>query len=144
MLLILKLPTIKKAVKLLNSIGVLKLTAINLKKTKIMKKMLFGLIATVMMSVSGNANNLSDEFFVKKEITNYVLDGKSYSPIEYGKLDSTKLEDIKECTITVRITVDTPLGPQTLTTTETFEASWWGCALAKAGAFIAGLWNPSI
>lgn len=55
LLLILKIPTIKKAVELLNSIGVLKLTAINFKKTNIMKKMLFGLIATVMLSVSGNA-----------------------------------------------------------------------------------------
>lgn len=55
LLLISKIPTIKKAVELLNSIGVLKLTAINFKKTNIMKKMLFGLIATVMLSVSGNA-----------------------------------------------------------------------------------------
>ncbi len=55
LLLILKIPTIKKAVELLNSIGVLKLTAINFKKTNIMKKMFFGLIATIMMSVSGNA-----------------------------------------------------------------------------------------
>lgn len=45
----------KKAVKLLNSIGVLKLTAINFKKTNIMKKMLLGLIATVIFSVCGNA-----------------------------------------------------------------------------------------
>ena len=55
LLLILKNPTIKKAVKLINSIGVLKLTAINFKKTNIMKKMIFGLIATIMMSVNGNA-----------------------------------------------------------------------------------------
>lgn len=55
LLLILKIPTIKKAVKLLNSIGVLKLTAINFKKTNIMKKMVFGIIATVMLSVCGNA-----------------------------------------------------------------------------------------
>jgi hypothetical protein len=58
LLLILKIPTIKKAVELLNSIGVLKLTAINFKKTNIMKKMVFGLIATVMLSVSGNANEI--------------------------------------------------------------------------------------
>lgn len=55
LLLISKFPTIKKAVELINSIGVLKLTAINFKKTNIMKKMVFGLIATVMLSVSGNA-----------------------------------------------------------------------------------------
>lgn len=61
LLLILKIPTIKKAVELLNSIGVLKLTAVNFKKTNIMKKMLFGLIATVMLSVSANAQTITNE-----------------------------------------------------------------------------------
>lgn len=109
-----------------------------------MKKMLFGLIATVILSFAGNANTNVNKSNVNKEITNYVLDGKSYSPIEFKKLDVTTLEAVKTCTVTVTVTVDTSFGPQTFTTTETFEASWWGCALAKVGAFIASLWNPSI
>lgn len=68
LLLILKIPTIKKAVELLNSIGVLKLTAVNFKKTNIMKKMLFGLIATVMLSVSANAQTITSS--TKKAVLN--------------------------------------------------------------------------
>jgi hypothetical protein len=104
-----------------------------------MKKMVFGLIATVMMSVSGNANNVSNESVVKNEITNYVLDGIPYSPIEYSKLDENTLNTIKECTITVTRTVPTPIGPQTFTFTETVEMSWWGCLIAQVGAFIASI-----
>jgi hypothetical protein len=104
-----------------------------------MKKMLFGLIATVMFSVSGNANNVSNESLVKKEITNYVLDGKSYSPIEFSKLSSETKEVAKACEITVTRTVTINGVSQTFTHTETVEMSWWGCLLAKVGAFLASV-----
>lgn len=86
MLLILKNPTIKKAVKLINSIGVLKLTAINFKKTNIMKKMVLGLIATVLLSVSGNANQIST---LEKGSTKTLVSEKPKIPIkisiEFGR-----------------------------------------------------------
>ena len=80
LLLILKIPTIKKAVELLNSIGVLKLTAINFKKTNIMKKMLFGLIATVMLSVCGNAQEVTGnqkQLLVNTQVVSLITLSKS-------------------------------------------------------------------
>jgi hypothetical protein len=101
-----------------------------------MKKLIFGLIATVLFSVNGFANNNLSETIIKKEITSYSIDGKLFSPKEFSQLDSKVIELARECTITVSFTVQTPTGPQTLTTTETFEASWWGCFAAKVGAFL--------
>lgn len=109
-----------------------------------MKNLLFGLIATVVFSVNGFANNDLSETKIKKEITSYSIDGNLFSPKEFSKLDSKVIELAKECTITVTITVQTPNGPQTITTTETFEASWFGCLAAKVGAFLVGLLDPSI
>ena len=109
-----------------------------------MKKLVFGLIATVLFSVTASANNTVDVNPVQKEIINYILDGKSYSPVEFNKLSSESLEETRECTVTVKVTVNTPSGPQTFEQTETFEASIVGCLLAKAAAFIAGLFEPSI
>lgn len=108
-----------------------------------MKKMIFGLVASVAFSINANANVVSPTSN-PKEITKIVLDGKSYSPIEFNQLDRATIEAAKSCTVTVTVTVNTDNGPQTLTTTETFEASWFGCAMAKVGAFLAGLWEPSI
>ncbi|NHN26345.1 hypothetical protein FIA58_011705 [Flavobacterium jejuense] len=109
-----------------------------------MKKLVFGLIATVLFSFTASANNTAEVNPVQKEITNYVLDGKSYSPFEFSKLSAETLEDAKACTVTVNVTVNTPSGPQTFTTTETFEASWLGCLAAKVAAFLASIWQPSV
>ena len=110
-----------------------------------MKKLFFGLIATVMFSVSGFAKiDLNESIVVKKEITSYTIDGKTFTPKVFSQLDSKKLDLERECTITVTVTVQTPNGPRQITTTETFEASWWGCLAARVAAFIAGLWTPSI
>lgn len=106
LLLILKIPTIKKAVELLNSIGVLKLTAINFKKTNIMKKMLFGLIATVMLSVSGNANETKshsiDEIKIKKVET---LKTKIKIDITWGR-KSKACQGFGICDVDVSIEIE--------------------------------------
>jgi hypothetical protein len=109
-----------------------------------MKNLLFGLIATVMFSVNGFANNDLNESIIKKQITSYSIDGNLFSPKEFSQLDSKVLELARECTVTITVTVQTPAGPQTFTTTETFEASWFGCLAAKVGAFLASIWNPSV
>lgn len=109
-----------------------------------MKNLLFGFIATVMFSVNGFANNDLSETSIKKEITNYSIDGNLFSPKEFSELDSKVIELARECTITVVITVQTPAGPIKFTTTETFEASLFGCLAAQFAAFLASLWTPSI
>ncbi len=101
--------------------------------------MLFGIIATVMMSTSGFANKTTNEIILKSEIINYSLDGKTYSQIEYNKLDKTTLANVKACEITITRTIDTPQGPRTFTYTETVEMSWWGCLIAQVAAFIASV-----
>jgi hypothetical protein len=110
-----------------------------------MKNLFFGLIATVMISVSGFAkNDLNESIVDKKEIINYNIDGKVFAPEEFAKLNSKTVELAQECTVTIRVTVQTQYGPLTFTTTETFEASWLGCMAAKIGAFLASIWTPSI
>lgn len=109
-----------------------------------MRNLLFGLIATIMFSVNGFAKNNFNESIIKKQITSYSIDGNLFTPKEFSQLDSKVLEIAKACTVTVTVTVQTPAGPQTFTTTETFEASWLGCLAAKVGAFLATLWEPSI
>lgn len=109
-----------------------------------MKNLFFGLIATVLFSFSASANNTDEVNPVQKEITNYVLDGKTYTPVEFNKLNAEAIEAARECTVTIKVTVNTPSGPQTFEQTETFEASLVGCLLAKAAAFIAGLFEPSV
>jgi len=104
-----------------------------------MKKMLFGIIATVMMSTSGFANKTTKEIILKSEIINYSIDGKTYSPIEYSKLDTATLTDVKACEITITKTIDTPQGPRTFTYTDTVDMSWWGCLIAQVAAFIASV-----
>jgi hypothetical protein len=109
-----------------------------------MKKIIFGLVATVLFNVSGFAKNDLNESIIKKQITSYSIDNHLFSPKEFTQLDSKVIELARECTITVTITVQTPRGPQTFTTTETFEASWLGCLAAKVAAFLASLWNPGV
>lgn len=91
-----------------------------------------------------NSNDSNESLIIKKEITSYSIDNKSFSPKEFTNLDLQSLESARECTVTVTVTVQTPQGPRTFTHTETFEASWLGCLAAQVGAFIAGLFNPSI
>lgn len=76
---------------------------------------------------------------VNKQITAYNLDGKSYSPEEFSKLDLLELKEVKECTITItsRITINGV--SKDVSITEKFEASWWGCLFAKIGAFIVSM-----
>ena len=98
----------------------------------------------MLSSTFSFANENTTNKVVNKEITAYVLDGKSYSPEEFSKLNLLELKEVQECTVTITVTVDTPMGPVTFTTTETFEASWFGCLMAKVGAFLVSLLTPSI
>jgi hypothetical protein len=109
-----------------------------------MKKVFFGLIATIMFSVSGFASNVANGTITKKEITSFTIDGKSYSPAEFSALSPEFLKEAAPCTVTVKITVQTPIGPVTFNDEITFDASWWGCLLAKVAAFLASIWTPSI
>jgi|UPI0004886E07 hypothetical protein len=109
-----------------------------------MKKVFFGLIATVVFSVSGFATNVDNYTILKKEITSISIDGKSYSPLEFSTLSTEFLKTAKPCTVTTKITVQTPIGPLSETITKTFEATWWVCLLAKVAAFLASVWTPSI
>ncbi len=109
-----------------------------------MKKVLFGLIATVMFSASGFATNVDNFTILKKEITSISIDGKSYSPQEFSKLSTEFLKTAAPCTVTSTITVLTQIGPMEFTFTKTFEATWWACLLAKAAAFLASIWTPSV
>ena len=109
-----------------------------------MKKLAFGLVATVLFSFSATANTTETVNPVQKEVKTYVLDGKSYSAEEFSKLGAEHFEVARPCTVTTTVTVNTPSGPQTFSETVTFEASIVGCLLAKAAAFIAGLWAPSV
>ena len=108
-----------------------------------MKNVIYSLVFMLSSTLSFANENITNKV-VNKEITAYVLDGKSYSPEEFSKLNFLELKEVQECTVTITVTVDTPMGPVTFTTTETFEASWFGCLMAKVGAFLASLWNPSI
>jgi hypothetical protein len=106
LLLISKLPTIKKAVELINSIGVLKLTAINFKKTNIMKKMVFGLIATVMLSVSGNANSLKTNSNPELKIkTVETLKARINIDIMWGR-KSKNCQGFGICGVNISIEID--------------------------------------
>jgi hypothetical protein len=108
-----------------------------------MKNIIYSLAFMLITSFAYANENVTNKI-VNKEITAYNLDGKSYSPEEFNKLNLLELKEVKECTITITITVETPLGPITFTTTETFEASWFGCLMAKVGAFLASIWRPSV
>jgi hypothetical protein len=101
-----------------------------------MKNLLFGLIAIVMFSFNGFANNDLNETIIKKQITSYSIDGNLFTPKEFSQLDSKVLELARECTITVTATVTINGQTRTISHDETFEASWWGCLLAKVAAFI--------
>ena len=109
-----------------------------------MKKVFFGLIATVMFSVSGFASNVANGTITKQEITSYTIDGKSYSPAEFSALSPEFLKGAAPCTVTTTITVQTHAGPVSDTFTTTFNATWWGCLIAKIAAFLASIWTPSI
>lgn len=110
-----------------------------------MKNLVLGLIATILFSVNGFAkNDLDESNNLKKEINSFVIDGKTFTPKEFSQLDINKIALAKECTITVKVTIQTPKGPQTIETTETFDASWVGCLAAKVGAFLVSLLEPSI
>jgi hypothetical protein len=109
-----------------------------------MKKVFFGLIATVVFSVSGFATNVNNFTILKQEITSISIDGKSYSPQEFSKLSADFLKTAKPCTVTTTVMVNIGGVDRQFTTTDTFEASWWVCLLAKAAAFLASIWHPSI
>ncbi len=112
-----------------------------------MKKLLFSLafmLIGLFASANTNVSSTDNAVILKEQITSYELDGKSYSALEFNKLSSETIEAAKECTVTVTVTVQTPIGPQTFTQTETFEASWFGCLMAKIGAFLASIWRPSV
>ena len=109
-----------------------------------MKKMLFGLIATVMFSASGFATNVDNFSILKQEITSISINGKSYSPKEFSTLSPEFLKTAAPCTVTTTVTVNINGVDRTFTTTDTFEASWWVCLLAKAAAFLASIWTPSV
>jgi hypothetical protein len=100
-----------------------------------MKKVFFGLIATVVFSVSGFATNVDNFTILKQEITSYTIDGKSYPPKEFSALSPEFLKTASPCTVTTTITVQTQNGPVSQQFTATFEASWWGCFLAKEKCF---------
>ena len=108
-----------------------------------MKNIIYSL-AFMLISPFVFANENVTNTIVNKQITAYNLDGKSYSPEEFSKLNLLEFKDVRECNVTITITVETPNGPLTFSTTETFEASWFGCLMAKVGAFIASLWSPSV
>ena len=106
--------------------------------------MLFGLIATVMLSVNGFASNVDNFTILKQEITSISIDGKSYSPKEFRTLIPESLKTAAPCTVTTTVTVNIGGEDKTFTTTDTFEASWWVCLLAKAAAFLVSIWEPSV
>ncbi len=108
-----------------------------------MKNIIYSL-AFMLISSFALANNNLNESIIKKEITSYSIDGNLLSPKEFSELDSKVIELAKECTVTFKLTVETPAGPMTFTTTETFEASWLGCLAAQVGAFLVSLLTPSI
>jgi hypothetical protein len=109
-----------------------------------MKKVFFGLIATVMFSVSGFASNVANGTITKQEITSYTIDGKSYSPAEFSALSPDFLKEAAPCTVKTTIHVNINGIDCPIPVSETFEASWWVCMLAKAIAFLASIWTPSI
>jgi hypothetical protein len=104
-----------------------------------MKKVLFGLIATVVFSVSGFATNVDNFTILKQEITSISIEGKSYSPQEFSKLSPDFFKTAAPCTVTIKVIVETLYGPVTLNEEITFDASWWGCVLAKVTAFLASI-----
>lgn len=108
-----------------------------------MKNIIYSLAFMLISSFGFATENVADKV-VNKQITAYNLDGKTYSPEEFSKLNLLELKEVKECNVTITVTVQTSIGPIKFTTTETFEASWFGCLMAKIGAFLASLWNPSI
>ena len=119
------------------------LAKIQAKYIFIMKNIIYSL-AFMLISSFAFANNNLIESIIKKEITSYSINGNLLSPKEFSELDSKVIELAKECTVTIKLTVETPAGPMTFTTTETFEASWLGCLAAQVGAFLVSLLTPSI
>ena len=108
-----------------------------------MKNVIYSLVFILISSFAFANENVANKV-VNKQITSYNLPVISYSPEELSKLNLLELKEVQECTVTITITVETAIGPLTFTTTETFEASWFGCLMAKVGAFLASLWNPSV
>ena len=109
-----------------------------------MKKVFFGLIATVMFSVSGFASNVVNGTITKQEITSYTIDGKSYSPAEFSALSPEFLKTAAPCTVKSTIHININGIDFSIPISETFEASWWVCMLAKVAAFLASVWTPSL
>ena len=109
-----------------------------------MKKVFFGLIATVMLSVSGFASNVVNGTITKQEITSYTIDGKSYSPAEFSALSPEFLKEAAPCTVTTTIHGTLNGIAFEFPITRTFEATWLGCLLAKAAAFLVSIWTPSL
>ena len=97
-----------------------------------------------MLSVSGFASNVVNGTITKQEITSYTIDGKSYSPAEFSALSPEFLKEAAPCTVTTTVTVNIGGVDRTFTSTDTFEANWWVCLLAKVAAFLVSIWDPSI
>lgn len=114
------------------------LAKIQAKYLFIMKNIIYSLVFMLSSTFSFANENITNKM-VNKEITAFVLDGKSYSPEEFSKLNLLELKEVKECTITItsRITINGV--SKDVSITEKFEASWWGCLFAKIGALIVSM-----
>ncbi len=110
-----------------------------------MKHLFLGLIATILFSFSGYAENLNCKTsFVKTESLSYSIDGKSNITGEIRNLDESTFTPEKLCTVIVKMTIKVNNKEVVLETTHSFEASTFGCIAAKVAAFIVSVLEPSI
>jgi hypothetical protein len=110
-----------------------------------MKHLFLGLIATIMFSLSGYAENMNyNSSFVKSQAQSYSIDGKSLMNKEIRNSDKKLFAPEKLCVVTVKMTIKVNNKEVVIETTQSFEASTFGCIAAKAAAFIVSVLEPSI
>ncbi len=110
-----------------------------------MKHLFLGLIATILFSFSGYAENLNcNTSFVKSQSLSYSNDGKSSITEEFRNLDMSQFIPEKLCTVIVKMTIKVNNKEVVIESTQSFEASTFGCIAAKVAAFIVSTLDPSI
>lgn len=120
-----------------------------------MKKILFGLIATVMISVSGFANNdLNESIIVKKEVNAKIENCKDKINVSFNLGDVTNLsksevnilcdnlilqnvdfKDADECTVSISAEINVGFGSVSITVS--YTSTNCTTALNKAKAALA-------
>lgn len=110
-----------------------------------MKHLFLGLIASILLSLSGHAASLNcNSNFVQSKTLSNAVDEKSQVTEVFEKQNNSTFSPEKLCTIIVKMTIKVNNKEVVIETTQSFEASTFGCIAAKVAAFIVSTLEPSV